>query len=113
MTDIVFPPITGQPGTCADCKHIAPQLRRYGKVLICHACTLSRRRVARGDEPQTRRPKHEYEKPVRNRRCTDCQAREPDGRHWGDAYLCLTCENDMLERIDHPPYTVEHDRISA
>ena len=111
MTDDIQFPVTNTSGICQDCKHLAPRLRIYGNVTICHACTVVRQKVARGDEPVTRRPKELYEKPVKDRRCTDCKTREPDGRNWGDAYLCLTCENDMLERVDHPPMTVEHDRI--
>ncbi len=108
MTDIELP----EPPRCHDCKARLP-LITYGRVVICHMCASRRKAAAANTEPIALRRNGVLEKPVRNRRCTDCQAREPDGRHWGDAYLCLSCENDMLERIDHPPYTVEHDRISA
>ena len=98
MTDIVFPPLTDQPGICQDCKHLAPRLRQYGRVRVCHACTQSRQRVERGEEPQTHRPKDISEKPIRDPRCTDCRARERNGHNYGpDAYLCLTCEHETLE----------------
>jgi len=96
--DILFP-VTDTSGICEDCKHLAPRLRIYGKVTICHACTVRRLKVFRGDEPQTHRPKEPYEKPVKDRRCTDCRSLERDGRHWADAYLCETCETEMLKLI--------------
>lgn len=113
MTDIPLPPLTNHPGTCQDCKHLAPRLRRYGKVTICHACTTSRQRVARAETPKAHRPKQPSEKPIRDRRCTDCKARERDGRNYADAYLCLTCENQMIERVGLSPDNVDHDRIRA
>jgi hypothetical protein len=112
MSDIIFP-VTSAPGICQDCKHLAPRLRRYGKVTICHACTVSRQRVERGDEPQAHRPKDPYEQPLRDRRCSDCKTREPDGRNYGDAYLCLTCECETLERVGVTPDRVDYDRIPA
>ena len=99
MTDDIQFPVTATSGICQDCKHLAPRLRIYGNVTICHTCTIMRQRVQRGDEPQTRRPKHEYEKPVRDRRCSDCRSLERDGRHWADAYLCETCETEMLKLV--------------
>ena len=115
MTDDIQFPVTATSGICQDCKHLAPRLRIYGNVTICHTCVIQRQRVQRGDEPIVRRRATDAGENTtpRDRRCTDCQTRERDGRHWGDAYLCLTCENTMLERIDHPPVTVEHDRIPA
>lgn len=114
MTDDIPIPLTDAPGICEDCKHLAPRLRMYGKVVICHACTARRQKAARELTPETLRRDPEREKPLKNRRCTDCQAREPDGRNYGtDAYLCLTCENEMLERVGLMPDVRDFDLIRA
>ena len=101
MTDVIQFPVTATSGICQDCKHLAPRLRIYGNVTICHTCVILRQRVQRGDEPVVRRRPTDLgdNTSPKERRCTDCKTRERDGRHWADAYLCETCETEMLKLV--------------